>query len=68
MHQPLTDCAPLFGSIFRSRDIDLRKDFKAAPFGCDDPDHAPSDGPNMLPLGALEPLIRRAVAVWEARR
>jgi 2-dehydro-3-deoxyphosphooctonate aldolase (KDO 8-P synthase) len=33
-----------------------------------DPDHAPSDGPNMLPLGSLEALIRRAVAVWEARR
>lgn len=33
-----------------------------------DPEHAPSDGPNMLPLGELEPLIRRAVAVWEARR
>ncbi|MBK6305549.1 MAG: 3-deoxy-8-phosphooctulonate synthase [Gemmatimonadetes bacterium] len=33
-----------------------------------DPDHAPSDGPNMLPLGTLEALIRRAVAVWEARR
>jgi 2-dehydro-3-deoxyphosphooctonate aldolase (KDO 8-P synthase) len=33
-----------------------------------DPDHAPSDGPNMLPLGALEGLIRRAVAVWEARQ
>lgn len=33
-----------------------------------DPDHAPSDGANMLPLDALEGLIRRAVAVWEARR
>ncbi|MCC6927397.1 MAG: 3-deoxy-8-phosphooctulonate synthase [Gemmatimonadaceae bacterium] len=33
-----------------------------------DPDHAPSDGPNMLPLGTLAALIRRAVAVWEARR
>ena len=33
-----------------------------------DPDHAPSDGPNMLPLGALEGLVRKAVAVWEARR
>jgi len=33
-----------------------------------DPEHAPSDGPNMLPLGSLEALIRRAVAVWEARR
>ena len=33
-----------------------------------DPDHAPSDGPNMLPLGSLEALIRRAVAIWEASR
>jgi 2-dehydro-3-deoxyphosphooctonate aldolase (KDO 8-P synthase) len=33
-----------------------------------DPDHAPSDGPNMLPLDTLEEMIRRAVAVWEARR
>jgi 2-dehydro-3-deoxyphosphooctonate aldolase (KDO 8-P synthase) len=24
-----------------------------------DPDHAPSDGPNMLPLKAMEPLLRR---------
>ena len=32
------------------------------------PDHAPSDGPNMLPLGDLERLIRRAVAVWETVR
>ena len=33
-----------------------------------DPAHAPSDGPNMLPLKELEPLVRRAVAVWEAAR
>jgi len=33
-----------------------------------EPDLAPSDGPNMIPLEALESLIRRAVAVWEARR
>ncbi|MFP5354297.1 MAG: 3-deoxy-8-phosphooctulonate synthase [Gemmatimonadota bacterium] len=33
-----------------------------------DPARAPSDGPNMLPLGELEALVRRAVAVWEARR
>ncbi len=32
------------------------------------PDRAPSDGPNMLPLDALEPLLRRAVAVWKAVR
>jgi 2-dehydro-3-deoxyphosphooctonate aldolase (KDO 8-P synthase) len=33
-----------------------------------DPDHAPSDGPNMLPLPDLEALVRRAVAVREACR
>lgn len=33
-----------------------------------DPDHAPSDGPNMLPLSDLEALVRRAVAVREASR
>ncbi|MGH7693889.1 MAG: 3-deoxy-8-phosphooctulonate synthase, partial [Gemmatimonadaceae bacterium] len=32
-----------------------------------DPDNAPSDGPNMLPLDDLAPLVRRAVAVWKAR-
>jgi 2-dehydro-3-deoxyphosphooctonate aldolase (KDO 8-P synthase) len=26
-----------------------------------DPDHAPSDGPNMLPLKEMEPLLRRLV-------
>lgn len=33
-----------------------------------DPDHAPSDGPNMLPLRQLEDLVKRAVDVWEAAR
>jgi 2-dehydro-3-deoxyphosphooctonate aldolase (KDO 8-P synthase) len=33
-----------------------------------DPDHAPSDGPNMLPLDELPSLIDRAVSVWEAAR
>jgi 2-dehydro-3-deoxyphosphooctonate aldolase (KDO 8-P synthase) len=33
-----------------------------------DPDRAPSDGPNMLPLTDLEKLVRRAVAVREAAR
>ena len=33
-----------------------------------DPDHAPSDGPNMLPLSELETLVRRAVSVREACR
>jgi 2-dehydro-3-deoxyphosphooctonate aldolase (KDO 8-P synthase) len=33
-----------------------------------DPDNAPSDGPNMLPLDDLAPLVRRAIAVWQARR
>ncbi|MEO6445258.1 MAG: 3-deoxy-8-phosphooctulonate synthase [Gemmatimonadaceae bacterium] len=32
------------------------------------PERAPSDGPNMLPLGDMEGLLRRAVAVWEAAR
>ena len=31
-----------------------------------DPDNAPSDGPNMLPLHELESLLDRLVAVWEA--
>ena len=30
-----------------------------------DPDNAPSDGPNMLPLAELESLLDRLVAVWE---
>jgi 2-dehydro-3-deoxyphosphooctonate aldolase (KDO 8-P synthase) len=29
-----------------------------------DPDRAPSDGPNMLPLTALGPLIDRVVDIW----
>lgn len=33
-----------------------------------DPDRAPSDGPNMLPLDGLESLVRRALAVREAAR
>ena len=28
-----------------------------------DPDHAPSDGPNMLPLSALEPLLKELVEI-----
>jgi 2-dehydro-3-deoxyphosphooctonate aldolase (KDO 8-P synthase) len=31
-----------------------------------DPDSAPSDGPNMLPLSHLPQVVRRAVAVWQA--
>jgi 2-dehydro-3-deoxyphosphooctonate aldolase (KDO 8-P synthase) len=27
-----------------------------------DPDHAPSDGPNMVPLSELEPLLARLIA------
>ena len=30
-----------------------------------DPDNAPSDGPNMLPLGEMESLLERLVAVWD---
>jgi 2-dehydro-3-deoxyphosphooctonate aldolase (KDO 8-P synthase) len=33
-----------------------------------DPDNAPSDGPNMLPLDQLESLVDRLVAVWETAR
>jgi 3-deoxy-8-phosphooctulonate synthase len=30
-----------------------------------DPDHAPSDGPNMMPLDRLDDLVRRAVDIWD---
>ncbi|MDP9178927.1 MAG: 3-deoxy-8-phosphooctulonate synthase [Gemmatimonadota bacterium] len=30
-----------------------------------DPDNAPSDGPNMLPLSELERLLERIVGIWE---
>lgn len=33
-----------------------------------DPDHAPSDGPNMIPLDALDALVERAVEVWSTCR
>jgi 2-dehydro-3-deoxyphosphooctonate aldolase (KDO 8-P synthase) len=33
-----------------------------------DPDHAPSDGPNMVPLDALNDLVLRAVDVWHRAR
>jgi 2-dehydro-3-deoxyphosphooctonate aldolase (KDO 8-P synthase) len=33
-----------------------------------DPDHAPSDGPNMLPLSQIESLVDRLVAVWNTVR
>ena len=33
-----------------------------------DPDHAPSDGPNMLPLPALDDLVLRAVDLWQRVR
>lgn len=44
--------------------------------GCDglfmethpDPDHAPSDGPNMVPLDRLDALVARLLRVWEASR
>ena len=31
-----------------------------------DPDRAPSDGPNMMPLKEMEPLLRRLIAVRPA--
>ena len=33
-----------------------------------DPDHAPSDGPNMVPLDKLDALIMKAVDIWAAAR
>ena len=30
-----------------------------------DPDHAPSDGPNMIPLDKLDTLVDRLVQLWE---
>ena len=33
-----------------------------------DPDHAPSDGPNMIPLADLEGVVARALDVWRAAR
>jgi 2-dehydro-3-deoxyphosphooctonate aldolase (KDO 8-P synthase) len=31
-----------------------------------DPDKSPSDGPNMIPLGSIEALMRRLLAIREA--
>ncbi|HEY7236521.1 MAG TPA: 3-deoxy-8-phosphooctulonate synthase [Gemmatimonadaceae bacterium] len=33
-----------------------------------DPDHAPSDGPNMIPLDKLDSLVERLVILWELAR
>lgn len=33
-----------------------------------DPDHAPSDGPNMIPLDRLDALVQRCVDVWGLAR
>ena len=33
-----------------------------------DPDHAPSDGPNMLPLSGLDMVVNRAVELWQLCR
>ena len=33
-----------------------------------DPDHAPSDGPNMIPLDALDALVERLVELWQLTR
>ena len=30
-----------------------------------DPDNAPSDGPNMIPLDALDELVDRAIDIWD---
>ncbi|MBX3175661.1 MAG: 3-deoxy-8-phosphooctulonate synthase [Gemmatimonadaceae bacterium] len=33
-----------------------------------EPDRAPSDGPNMIPLDQLDALVHKAVAIWELGR
>jgi 2-dehydro-3-deoxyphosphooctonate aldolase (KDO 8-P synthase) len=33
-----------------------------------DPDNAPSDGPNMIPLDKLDDLVLRAVDIWHRVR
>ena len=33
-----------------------------------DPDHAPSDGPNMIPLDKLDALVERLVDIWDRVR
>jgi 2-dehydro-3-deoxyphosphooctonate aldolase (KDO 8-P synthase) len=33
-----------------------------------DPDHAPSDGPNMVPLDELDDLVKRCVDIWARAR
>lgn len=33
-----------------------------------EPDRAPSDGPNMIPLDQLDALVQKAVAIWELGR
>jgi 2-dehydro-3-deoxyphosphooctonate aldolase (KDO 8-P synthase) len=33
-----------------------------------DPAHAPSDGPNMIPLDRLDALVRKCVATWQLAR
>ena len=33
-----------------------------------DPDNAPSDGPNMLPLSSLDTVVNRAVEIWQLCR
>lgn len=50
--------------------------FAAAAAGADgfflethpDPDHAPSDGPNMIPLNQVHDLVARALDVWRAAK
>ncbi len=33
-----------------------------------DPDHAPSDGPNMIPLDELDELVDRTIDIWDRAR
>jgi 2-dehydro-3-deoxyphosphooctonate aldolase (KDO 8-P synthase) len=64
------------GSSGGAREFIPALTYAAIGAGCDglfmethpDPEHAPSDGPNMLPLAQLDRVVERAVALWETMR